>query len=491
MLEAKITLVELPATAGGLNGPLIYDVYSREKMPRGLPLLQAELKTAGYKDTTGLWGRKLTEDDWQRIVTSDILGISFITRTTRPSQELALEYKRRKPDGMVIAGGFHASALPEECLQWADYVVRGEGDEALPELVNALAADRSVKNIGGVSYLESGQYIENPDRDLLTEEQLSELPLPHYSLEDVQRRTIYPLNASRGCIYRCAFCSVAQMHRGCYRRRSSESVMDEISRNYLEKPNESIFITDDNTAPSNRRSEVEDLFEQMIRQGFDKKMLFAQFDANTACDREFIKLYRRAGGKVAFIGIESISSASLKAFKKGATAEQNIQAIATLREEGIWAHAMMIVGADGDTKESIDATLKWLKGPNGASSVQLFAATPLPGTPYTESMKKAGRLLSVSRNWDNYDVQHVLVAPKKPMTPYWLQQRILEGYKDFYSYKDIEHILGSLQPSHPFKLAIGRLLVDLSCRKFAHQILKEELANPYEQEFMASLKQLS
>src|SRR5260370_20300295 len=121
--DLAVTLIELPSTVDGtLDGKLAKDIYSLLHYPaRGVPLLTAEMKSAGFRDTVavnpeynqGMRGH-LSPDDWQRLLASDVVGISAITRTAPQSFELARRIKETNPRIQVILGGPHPTALPHE-----------------------------------------------------------------------------------------------------------------------------------------------------------------------------------------------------------------------------------------------------------------------------------------------------------------------------------------------------------------------------------------
>ena len=158
MIEPRITLVELPATSfGKLNALKVKDVYTRVSIPaRANPQLQAILLQEGYNDVESIdpnlnKKKKLTEVNLKRIVESDYLLLSSITRTIPQTRELAGIYKKANPNGKIIVGGPHVTFTPEETLEWADIVVRHEGDKTLVELLEKLGKEEPLENVKGIS----------------------------------------------------------------------------------------------------------------------------------------------------------------------------------------------------------------------------------------------------------------------------------------------------------------------------------------------------
>ena len=137
----RITLVE-PAAPG-------FHVYSFLKLPRlGLPLLGTLLKERGHE--VRIYAESLQEVDWDQVLSSDLVGISTITPTAIRAYRYALRV--REAGIPTVMGGPHVTFLAEEALAFCDYVIRGEGEGSLLELVDYLEGRGSLGDILGVSY---------------------------------------------------------------------------------------------------------------------------------------------------------------------------------------------------------------------------------------------------------------------------------------------------------------------------------------------------
>ena len=177
----SVTLIELPSTVDGtLNGRLAKDIYSLLSYPaRGVPLLLAEMKSAGFTDTVAINPQyntnspgHLDSDDWNRLLSSDVVGISAITRTAPQSFELARKIKETNPRIKVVLGGPHPTALPHESLQFCDVVVMHEGDYTFPEVAERIADNFEQPDFDGVLGMayktRDGEVKINPERPFLT-----------------------------------------------------------------------------------------------------------------------------------------------------------------------------------------------------------------------------------------------------------------------------------------------------------------------------------
>src|SRR5262249_2236000 len=162
--DLAVTLIELPSTVDGtLNGKEAKDIYSLMNYPaRGVPLLTAEMKREGFANTVAInpkYNRKtgghLDGADWSRLLSSDVVCISAITRTAPQSFELAAKIKQANPEIKVIFGGPHPTALPRESLEFGDIVVTHEGDFTLPEVGRRLSDDLrnpALSDVLGIAY---------------------------------------------------------------------------------------------------------------------------------------------------------------------------------------------------------------------------------------------------------------------------------------------------------------------------------------------------
>jgi len=433
MRDAAITLVELPPTIfGRIDSRLVEDAYCRCRFPaRATPLLHAILLRDGYTNvrsissaSTGRSGR-LWRRDLDRILSSDYLLLSAITRTIPQTRELALLYKNRNRAGKVIVGGPHATYLPEECLEWADVVVRKEGDRTLPRLLTAFLEKGTCEGVKGISYKSTGEIVHADPVEPLTEEELSALPIPYYDDATLRGMRVQPICTSRGCPFTCDFCSVWELYGRRYRRRSNESILEEL-RAAQSSPARYLFFIDDNFA--GKPAETKELLREMIKSGINRKPFLCQLSIYAAFDAELLSLLKKAGSFSVFLGIESINEETLRALNKKVDVKKNKDAVRLFREKGFWVNGMMMIGGDGDTEESLKETAQWAE--KNLDSVQYFTPTPLPGTRLAEKMRADGRILA--EEYYLYDGQHVVIRPNN-FTPYGLQTIIFNMYKQFYS----------------------------------------------------------
>ncbi|OGL41789.1 MAG: hypothetical protein A2043_06495, partial [Candidatus Schekmanbacteria bacterium GWA2_38_9] len=410
----KITLIE-PKSPG-------IHVFSRIPIPRlGLPILGTILARKGFD--VKIYVEDLNGINFDDVLSSDLIGISSITTTATGGYEIA---KKANERGIpVILGGVHNTFLPDEGLKYADYIVRGEGEETFEELIDALIDGKDLSEIHGLSFKKDETPVHNPPRNL--QDNLNLYPVPDLSLIDgYKKMKVLPVSTSRGCPFNCNFCSVTAINGKNYRFRNHELIIEE-----LKKANRRhVFFVDDNFTANKERTKT--LLEYMLSKNVAPEWS-AQARVDVVNDNNLLKLMKRTGCYNVYIGFESINPNTLKLFKKGQQLEDIEQSIKKLHEENIQIHGMFVFGSDEDDIKTIRETVAFAKRLN-IDSVQFMILTPLPGTQTYESYKKESRILTY--DWNLYDAHHVVYTPKK-MTPFELQKETFKAMNKFYSWVQI------------------------------------------------------
>ncbi len=399
-------------------------VYKHVRMPRlGLPILGTQLQNNGYKVNFYLGtGDALP---WDEILDADLVGISTTTATCREGYQIA--GLLRSNDIPVVIGGIHASFLPDEALQFADYIVRGEAEYSFLPLVQAIEEGRIPEGIPGVSYWADGKPVHNDPLESRID--MDTLPIPDLSLieKSASMRSI-PVMASRGCPYNCSFCCVTQMFGRRYRYRCTESILEELTQ----FDGKHLFFCDDNFVANPKHSK--ELLRQMIeRDDINLKGFGAQVRADAAFDDELMDLMSRAGCSIVYIGFESINPETLKGYNKQQSFEDIEESIRRFHEYGIRIHGMFVFGGEADTVETIRETADFAINAH-IDSIQFTILTPFPGTPFYEKLEKEGRIMTY--DWSLYEGQHAVFKPDM-MSPEELQVETVKALKKFYSLSNI------------------------------------------------------
>src|SRR2546422_4993521 len=401
-------------------------IYSRVTIPRlGSVLLGTIMRDKGYD--VRVYIEDIHAIDMKEVMSADLVAISAITSTAPQWYRLAASV--REAGIIPVRGGTHVSFLPEEAIKHVDYVVRGEGEFAFQELVDAIQLGAGFEKIQNVSSLdESGRLINNPERPKIPN--LDVNPIADYRLiAGWKPGGVVSVATSRGCPFSCTFCSVPGMYGHAFRTHSIGRVLEELE---LHRGNAYVFFADDIFTANKKR--VKELLRGMIARGLTPEW-GAQVRTETVDDPELLQLMRESNCFNVYVGFESINPRTLKLFQKKQDVAKIERAIERFHAYGISIHGMFVVGSDEDDLETIDATADFaLK--HDIDSIQFMILTPIPGSPDYDTIYAQGEKYVISRNWQFYDGHHVVHQPRR-ISPYELQMGAIKAMEKFYSWRGI------------------------------------------------------
>lgn len=418
-------------------------IYSKFDLPRiGNVLLATIMRDIGYE--CNAYYLK-TSDFLARNVKPDVLCLSTITTTAPAAYRIADLY--RSQGTTVIIGGPHVSALPEEALHHADFAVMGEGEIPLPALLEVIKDAESfhtpeiyakLETVPGLAWLKYGEVQKNSLPQPI--EDLDALPFPDFKLLDtggvsptgIGFKPTIPMQTSRGCPFDCKFCSVTAMFGKKFRFRSIQSVIDEMKQ--YDPKKHVIFFYDDNFSANKRRTKELLLAMKAHREEFGGNFEWStQVRVDIAKDPEILDLLKETGCLTLYIGFESVDPAALKEMKKHQSVADIEWAIKQIHKRGIHIHGMFVMGFDSDTKESVNATVKFaIKHRIG--SAQFLILTPLPGTEFYYEIINSDRW--IDNAWEEYDTHHVKFVPKN-FSLWELQRMQIKAHGKFYRYRNV------------------------------------------------------
>jgi len=356
---------------------------------------------------------------------ADLIGISSITSTAPRAFQLANKFSSMGIP--VVMGGPHATFLPEESLIYADYVVRGEGEETIIELIEHLESGIPLHDIKGLSYRKGDAYVHNPDRPFIQD--LDSAPIPDFDLvHNWREKTSIPILTSRGCPFGCRFCVVIQMFGRKYRFKSIDRVIEEIRE--VDSKRSHFFFVDDNFAADRERTKA--LLKRMIAEKIHIEWS-AQIRADAARDTELVNLMAQAGCFMVYVGFESINPRTLYLYNKKQTVDDIVECIKNLKNASINIHGMFVLGGDADDIKTIRSTQKFAKRLD-IDSIQFMMLTPIPGTPLFEELEQQGRIIHT--DWAKYDGHHAVFEPRL-MTAFELHTETIKAMAKFYSWGKI------------------------------------------------------
>lgn len=333
----------------------------------------------------------------KRINEVDVIGISSATLEWFLARVMAERIKSNDPEIPVVLGGIHATFAGEHALKTSkvDYVVRGEGEKTLPELLETIEKDKDLKDILGISYKNDGGVIINKNRPLLTVSELEDTPLPAFDLLPSNIHQHLPIETSRGCKFSCAFCSVP--FKKIWRGLNPEAVQKRVDHalDYTEKlykDEKGIFLVDDNFTTDRKRAEQ--ILLNFSKTDFNGANLFMEARINDLLESNIIEICKNIPLGEIQVGVECGYDEGLRKIKKGLKID-NVRKFASLiKKHGIleYIHYGFIVGFPWETKEdclrTIDFAYSLISEYGGLAYIGFFQL--LPGSPLWDNREFYG-----------------------------------------------------------------------------------------------------
>jgi anaerobic magnesium-protoporphyrin IX monomethyl ester cyclase len=369
----------------------------------------------------------LSRDDCCKIAKEFIPGMTVLFTST-PSilndVEFAGSLKNLLPDTFIILTGPHVSALPKESLEInksIDAVARREYDMTLVELAGKLEKNESIKNVEGITFRNGSEIKSNPDREpikgLDSIPFVSEVYKKHLKLENYFyahcRFPVISIFTSRGCFGQCNYCVYPeQMFGRKQRQRSPENIVAEFE--YIEKklPQVKEVLIDDDTFSFDQSHTIK-FCDLMIEKGI--KLPWTVECRATLTFETMIKM-KKAGCRLIVVGFESADKNILKNIKKGVTLERAEQFVKDAKKAGIMIHSCFMVGNEGETKETMEKSLKFAKKIN-ADTCQFFPLMVYPGTEAYDWAKSNNYIrANCFRDWLTEDGMHNCVISTPELT---------------------------------------------------------------------------
>lgn len=328
----------------------------------------------------------------------DVVGISCFTEQRSSAFQLVETIKQHDKAIKIVLGGSHATMLDMQLMQHfpIDAIVRGEGEITFLELLKTWKSNTELSDVQGLTYRDKyGNIIRNAVR--MPIENLDLLPFPKYDYfdwsmytqpylefrgQDVNQLRWTSLITTRGCPYRCQYCSTSQFWGKKYRVNSAEVVLKHVELLHLKHGVEFISFVDDEFVADKQR-----LIK--ICQGLVERNIDVGWTCGTrvdSVDQEVLSWMKKAGCIHICYGIESGSEAILRAINKRITPSDIRKAAELSHEAGIRFSLGLMIGNPGETKQTVDETIELLHEvkPHGGAA---FLTTVFPGTDLHESYK--------------------------------------------------------------------------------------------------------
>jgi radical SAM superfamily enzyme YgiQ (UPF0313 family) len=309
----------------------------------------------------------------------DVVGISSLfTPYYREVLEIAARVKKHL-DVPVVVGGSHASAAPESMLASSsvDYVVRGEGEKPLVELLRYLRGENGIASVPNVSYKRNGRHCSNPMGENFP---VDELPFPDLSdasplAYQFAGKPMTFMITSRSCPHKCSFCSVHTTFGTNYRRRSLENVVEEIELRY-QQGYRVIDFEDDNL--TYYKKTFKELCRRLIAGFPDREMTFVAMNGISylSLDDELLELMYQAGFSHLNLALVSSDKTVRETTKRPHTLEAYLKIVRKAHALGFKVVSYQILGLPNESLESMIQTLAC-----NAQLPVLLGASPFYRTP--------------------------------------------------------------------------------------------------------------
>ncbi len=339
---------------------------------------------------------------------ADLVGITCLTPTAPRAYQIADQFRLR--GAKVVLGGVHPSLMPDEAAAHADAVVIGEAEETWPQLL----AD-----------FEDGGLKPRYSADVKPD--LSGLPIPRRDLVKAKAYLNIPkVETSRGCPFRCSFCSTTVFYGPRMRFRPVEDVVNEVKA----ARHRFVFFTDNNITANKKYAKR--LFEALTPLGI---YWLSQGSIDMADDDELMELAERSGCAGMLVGFESLSEENIASMGKNASnrVAEYEEKIRKFHAHRIGLIGCFVFGFDGDDKSVFAKAVNFIKN-NNIDCPQLTVLTPYPGTVLRTQLEAEGRILH--SRWEKYDVGNVVFQPRQ-MTAAELQAGYNWACEQLYSTRAI------------------------------------------------------
>lgn len=427
--------------------------------PIGLGYIASFLRQNGYEvailDTTiyNIKGLKCGEwvhygMDWNNIkervsdYRPNIIGISsMFTSQANSLHKTAQGIKGVSENIVIVAGGAHPTALPYEVLSDnnIDYVVLGEGEITMLNLVQYLTGDFDLNKIDGIGYKVDGEIIIKPRVSFISN--LDSLPFPAYDLMEmniysklkascgpfVKEIPLFSVSTSRGCPMTCIFCTVHSIWGRNWRPRSAENVVDEIELLVKKYNIKEIDFVDDGLLVDKRR--IEKICDEILKRKLNISWAAANGVNINSVSYDLLKIMQKSGLFYLSFGIES-GNKNIRdnVIKKPILIKHAKKIIKQCRDLNIWTNNNFILGLPGEDKKTFIDTINFSQELN-SDSASFFVARMVPGSELWALCHKKGYISSNTREEKSRATLHIIQTEN--FTPQDLERWRVRAYRKY------------------------------------------------------------
>jgi anaerobic magnesium-protoporphyrin IX monomethyl ester cyclase len=446
----------------------------------GFVYIAGSLRKAGYDvDYYDAMAYFDTYDDIRkRIETSkpDVVCTTAITATVNDCIGVSKLAKQVNPAIVTVMGNVHPTFCWEELLREhhdaVDFVVRGEGEVTLPELLDCYFAKADLFTVPGIAFWKDGGAVTTLDRGYIQDLDSLEgawdlVDWKIYTYRPTPGSVLAIVNSSRGCNQFCTFCSQQLFWARKWRAKSPEKFVSELEHLHTKYGVNAAMLADE--TPTLDRRRWEKILSMLIDRGMDFELFMETRVKDIIRDQDIMDRYRKAGIVHIYVGVESTSEATLEKFAKDASVAESREAIRIINGENIISETSFVLGMPNETKESIANTLELAKyyGPDMAF---FLAITPWP---YAELYKELEPYVS-TKDYSKYNLIEPIVKPEA-MTIDDLREELNKATRLFFMDK-FSKLNSMTEFKRDYMVKVMKLLMEHSY--IGHQIKSVKNAMP-------------
>ncbi|BDG06850.1 B12-binding domain-containing radical SAM protein [Anaeromyxobacter oryzae] len=391
----------------------------------------------------------------------DIVGTTAITATEPDARVICATAKRWNPAVKTVVGNVHATFCWDQILRDdpnVDFVVRGEGERTMEELVQAVAAGEGYDRIRGLAWRKDGVPVSNeprpfePDLDVLTPAwDLVDWPLYYYRPRPEGRLAI--ANSARGCGQRCSFCSQQKFWARTWRGRDPLKFVTELEM-LRDTYGVRVTMLSDET-PTSSGVRWEKILDLMIERGTGMEILMETRVDDILRDEAILPKYVKGGVSHVYVGVESTSQSTLDLYQKDIKVNESKKAIELINAHGMVSETSFVLGTPEETAASIRKTVelaKWY-----APDMAFFLA--LTPWPYADISPQLDSRVA-TRDYRRYNLVEPVMKPDN-MTMEEMQSELHRATGHFFH--DKFKNLDKLSPGkRSFMVKVLKLLIENS-----------------------------
>ncbi len=360
--------------------------------------------------------------------------------------------KKQYPDCITVWGGYFASNQYKVSINsgYVDYIINGPGDNAFPKLIATLEN----KELDQLSLIDNliyrnieGKIVQTRKEALLNQDDLPSLPydylntfypLSQYLAKTFMGRKTLAYHSSMGCPFSCSFCAVVPIYNARWKGKSADNIYKDLTY-FKHKYNIDAIEFHDNNFFTSRKRVLE--FSKLVMHDNVQWWGEGRIDTINQYSDEDLRIMRKAGCKMIFLGAETGNDEVLKQMNKGGTQTGQMikDFVLRMKNVDIIPELSFVLGLPGDSEEQVYRQILWdinfikeIKeiNPNAEIIIYLYSPVPTEGSELYQQILDAGFSFPstleewIDPSWEKFDLR------KNPLTP-WLKPYMIDTIKNF------------------------------------------------------------